>query len=82
MSDNDRNKFGVSFAFEYTQIIEAKLVIFIGFISFLSCSIFKNIAMSVPKSSVHGSSAIATINYYSAGRSGLTTWKYQFLYDH
>ena len=49
MPDGDRNKFGVSFAFEYTKLLKQNLLYFIGL---RSCS------MSLPKSSVHGSSSI------------------------
>ena len=53
MPEDDRNKFGASFAFEYRKII-AKVIIFHRFKKFFELLIFFNIA----KSSFHGSSAI------------------------
>ena len=52
MSDGNKNKFGVSFPFEYTKLLKQKLLYFIGSRSYLSCSVKKNTTMSVPKSSV------------------------------
>ena len=43
MPDGDRNKIGVRFVFEYTKLLT-------GLRSYLRCSIFKNMAMSEPKS--------------------------------
>ena len=62
MPDCDQNKFGVSLAFEDTKLLKRNLLYFIGLKSDLSCSFFNIIAMSLPKSLVHGSSAIHSIS--------------------
>ena len=54
MPDGDRNNFGVSFAFEDTKLLKQNLLYFIGLRTYFNSSIFKNIAMSAPKSSPHG----------------------------
>ena len=38
MSDGDKNKFGVSFAFEYTKLMKQNLLYFTGLRSYFSCS--------------------------------------------